>query len=157
MAEKVIDIPGVGPTAFPDSMSEQEINAAATRAYQDANPGKKQPPVKSWVDTAVNAIPSVMGTAGAITGGIGGTAFGLGFGGVPGAAGGAALGTATGEAAKQLINRARGAEVPATSGEAAADIAIPATIATPTNGTCIFQKMSRRLPALASRPRISRS
>ena len=129
MAEKVIDIPGVGPTAFPDSMSEQEINAAATRAYQDANPGKKQPPVKSWVDTAVNAIPSVMGTAGAITGGIGGTAYGLGFGGVPGAAGGAALGTATGEAAKQLINRARGAEVPATSGEAAADIAIPATIA----------------------------
>jgi len=129
MPEKVIDIPGVGPTAFPDSMSEQEINAAATRAYQEANPGKKQPPVKSWADTAVDALPAVAGVAGAALGGAGGTAFGMGFGGIPGAAGGAALGTGAGEAAKQLINRVRGAEAPSTSGEAAADIAVPAASA----------------------------
>jgi hypothetical protein len=69
MPDKVIDIPGVGPTAFPDSMSDQEINAAATRVYQDANPGKKQPPVTSWAGTSVpaaaisQALPSVANVA----------------------------------------------------------------------------------------------
>lgn len=126
MPDKVIDIPGIGPTAFPDSMSDAQINAAATRVYQDANPGKKQPPVKSWVDTAVNALPAIAGTAGAMIGGAGGTVLGVGVGGVPGAAGGAALGTAGGEAAKQLINRMRGADAPATMGEAASGIAVPA-------------------------------
>ncbi len=45
-----MDIPGVGVTAFPDSMTKAQINAAATRVYQDANPGKKQPPVTSWTE-----------------------------------------------------------------------------------------------------------
>ncbi len=57
MADKVIDIPGVGVVSFPESMSENEINAAATRAYQGANPDKKQPPVTSWAQTDAGAVP----------------------------------------------------------------------------------------------------
>lgn len=120
MADKTIDIPGVGPVDFPDSMSDAQMNAAATRLYQNANVGKKQPPVTSWTDRAVSALPAVGATAGGIIGGIGGTVAGMGVGGVPGAAGGAGLGGAAGEAAKQLINRARGsADAPQTSGDAA--------------------------------------
>lgn len=54
MPDKVIDIPGVGPTAFPDSMTEAQINAAATRVYQDSNPGKKQPPQSNWSAVAMS-------------------------------------------------------------------------------------------------------
>lgn len=81
---------------------------------------------RTWTDTAVDALPAALGTAGAVIGGVGGSAFGMGVGGVPGAAGGAALGTGAGEAAKQLINRLRGAEAPATAGDAALEIGIPA-------------------------------
>lgn len=63
MAEKVIDIPGVGPTAFPDSMSDAEVNAAATRVYQGANPSKKQPPVSNWVGAATAAAGAAMPAA----------------------------------------------------------------------------------------------
>lgn len=122
MPDKVIDIPGHGSIAFPDTMSDAQINAAATKLYQDANPTKKQPPVKSWVDTAVDWLPSVAGAAGGLIGGIGGTVGGAVVGGAPGAIGGAALGGAAGEAAKQLINRARGADVPPTATAAAAGI-----------------------------------
>lgn len=55
MADTQIDIPGVGPVAFPDSMSEAQINAAATRLYQNANVGKKQPPVTSWTSPGMDA------------------------------------------------------------------------------------------------------
>jgi hypothetical protein len=48
VADKTIDIPGIGPVDFPDSMSDAQMNAAATRLYQNANVGKKQPPVTSW-------------------------------------------------------------------------------------------------------------
>lgn len=123
MPDKVIDIPGHGQIAFPDSMSDAQINAAATKLYQDANPGKKQPPVRSWMDTAVDWLPAVGGAAGGLIGGIGGTVAGVGVGGVPGSIGGAALGGAAGEAAKQLVNRVRGAEAPSSSLEAAGDIA----------------------------------
>jgi hypothetical protein len=71
---------------------------------------------------AVDALPAVTGGAGGLIGGLGGTAFGFGFGGIPGGVGGAALGGAAGEAAKQLINRMRGVEAPATAGEAAMNI-----------------------------------
>lgn len=63
MPDKVIDIPDVGAIAFPDSMSDQEVNAAATRLYQQANPKKKQPPVTSWVDTASNIAGTALPTA----------------------------------------------------------------------------------------------
>lgn len=36
MPDTEIDIPGVGMVAFPDSMTEAQINAAATRLYQNA-------------------------------------------------------------------------------------------------------------------------
>lgn len=54
MSDQVIDIPGVGVTAFPDSMTEAQVNAAATRLYQQANPGKKQPPSSSWTTPTVS-------------------------------------------------------------------------------------------------------
>jgi hypothetical protein len=120
------------PNVFPADFTDAEISAALGAI--PASNAASVPKARTWVDTAVNAIPKVTGTAGAIIGGAGGTAFGLGFGGIPGAAGGAALGAGAGEAAKQLINRARGADAPATSGEAASQIAIPAAEAGVTTG-----------------------
>lgn len=79
-------------------------------------------PERTWTDTAVDALPAAGGFAGGLIGGIGGTAFGMGVGGVPGSLGGAAVGGAGGEAAKQLINRLRGKDAPATAGEAASEI-----------------------------------
>lgn len=79
---------------------------------------------RSYTDMAVDALPAVGGAVGGIVGGIGGTVAGMGVGGVPGAIGGATLGGGAGEAAKQLVNRARGVEVPATPLDAAKDIAI---------------------------------
>lgn len=73
-------------------------------------------------DAIVNALPSLAGAAGGIVGGIGGTVFGMGVGGVPGAIGGAALGGGAGEAAKELINRARGAPDVGTMTQAATNI-----------------------------------
>lgn len=43
----------MGPIAFPDYMTPMQVNAAATRLYQNANAGEKQPPVKNWTDQAV--------------------------------------------------------------------------------------------------------
>lgn len=109
---------------MPADATDAEISAFLG-AIPAAN-AAQAPKAKTWTDVAVNAIPAVAGAVGATIGGIGGSAFGMGVGGVPGAAGGAALGTAGGEALKQLVNRARGAEAPATMTEAATDIAIPA-------------------------------
>lgn len=78
---------------------------------------------RTWTDTAVDALPMAGGALGGIVGGIGGTAFGMGVGGVPGAVGGATLGGGAGEAARQLINRWRGADAPATPSDAALSIA----------------------------------
>lgn len=36
MADQIVNIPGVGDVAFPDSMSEQEITTAAGRLYQES-------------------------------------------------------------------------------------------------------------------------
>lgn len=80
--------------------------------------------VRTWTDTAVDALPAVGGAVGGIVGGLGGTAFGLGFGGVPGAIGGATFGGGTGEATRQLVQHWRGKEksAPQTDTEAALDI-----------------------------------
>lgn len=56
MADTQIDIPGVGMVAFPDSMTEAQINAASTRLYQNANVGKKQPPVTSWTGLTTTGV-----------------------------------------------------------------------------------------------------
>lgn len=109
---------------FPADATDAEISAALG-AIPAAN-AAQAPKAKTWTDLAVSALPAIAGTAGALIGGAGGTVLGVGVGGVPGAAGGAALGTAGGEAAKQLINRMRGADAPATMSEAASGIAVPA-------------------------------
>ncbi len=107
--DKVIDIPSLGSVAFPGSMSDDDINKAASKLYAESN--AKHPPVDpghSWVDTAVDWLPTAGGIAGGIVGGLGGTVAGMGVGGVPGAIGGAALGGAGGEGIKQTINAMRG-------------------------------------------------
>lgn len=119
MPDKIIEIPNVGRIAFPDSMTPDQINAAAAKLYAEKNPSHPPPdPKHSWVDTAVDWLPTVGGVAGGVIGGIGGTVGGMGVGGVPGAVGGATLGGAAGEAAKQLINDARGKPVPMMGGAA---------------------------------------
>lgn len=105
---------------FPDDATDQEISEAL--GTPPATPRGQHE--RTWTDTAVDALPAIGGTLGGVVGGIGGTAFGMGVGGVPGAVGGAALGGGAGEAAKQLINRARGAEAPTSATEAAGDIAL---------------------------------
>ncbi len=127
--DKVIDIPGHGQIAFPASMSDAQIEQAASRLYRQANP-KDAPAAqkKSWLSSAVDWLPTAGGAAGGIIGGIGGTAFGVGVGGVPGAVGGAAVGGATGEALKQLAHRAMGDTAPTSAGEAATDIGTQAAL-----------------------------
>lgn len=129
MPDKVIDIPGYGQVAFPDSMTPDEMNAAAAKLYKEKNPNHPPPdPKHSWVDTAVDWLPAVGGAAGGLIGAAGGTVAGFGVGGVPGAVGGAAVGGAAGEAAKQLINRVRGQGGPATPSKAAGAIATQGVI-----------------------------
>jgi hypothetical protein len=108
---------------FPADATDKEIGDALGGTQKtDANvrTSKSQ---NGWVDATAEWLPAIGGMIGGITGGIGGTAFGMGVGGVPGGVGGATLGAAAGEAGKQLLNRARGAGGPATSGEAAKRIA----------------------------------
>lgn len=103
------------------------IGADVSHLMNDLSAPSKLGPItprRTWTDTAVDALPAVGGTVGGIVGGIGGTVAGLGVGGVPGGIGGAALGGAAGEAARQLVNRARGKDAPATMTEAAKDIGI---------------------------------
>lgn len=104
--DKVIDIPNVGQVAFPGSMSDADINTAAAKLYQEKNPSHPAPdPKHSWIDTAVDWLP----TAGGIVGGLAGSA-----GGPVGAMVGATAGGAAGQGLKQKINEARGAVPPAT-------------------------------------------
>jgi len=121
MPDKIIKIPGVGDVAFPESMSDQDIDTAASRLYREANP-TQQVPVKSWAETAVDWLPAAGATAGGLLGGAGGTVFGLGVGGIPGAVGGAAVGGAGGEAFRQLLRRSMGLSAPMSPLEAATAI-----------------------------------
>jgi hypothetical protein len=100
----------------------------ARKGQKPSTPTAPTPPERSWTDAAVGALPAVGGALGGIVGGIGGTVGGFGVGGVPGAVGGAAIGGAGGEAAKQLINRMRGAEAPATPLQAASGIGREAAV-----------------------------
>lgn len=122
--DKVIDIPGVGPVAFPSTMAPADIETAAGRLHRQANPTAKPAEApKSWLSTAVDWLPSIGGLAGGVIGGAGGTAFGMGFGGVPGAVGGSALGGAAGEALRQSAHRLMGDNAPDSPIGAASDIA----------------------------------
>lgn len=108
--------------------SEQDILGALGGSRPAPTAAAKPDEGRSWADTAVDALPAIGGAAGGIIGGLGGAAFGMGFGGVPGSIGGATLGGGAGEAAKQLINRARGENAPATSTAAARGIGTQAAI-----------------------------
>ncbi len=118
--------------SFPDDATDAEISAVLNAI--PATNTAQSPKARTWTDMAVDALPAAGAAVGGTVGGIGGTAFGMGFGGVPGAAAGAGLGGATGEAAKQLLNRLRGADAPATSGEAAAAIGKQGAIDAATTG-----------------------
>lgn len=106
----------------PTTQQLEQIFKQAGVLDAPAAPARPEP-ARTWTDTAVDAIPTAAAGVGGLIGGAGGTAFGLGFGGVPGAVGGAALGGAAGESARQLINRVRGKEAPATPVDAASAIA----------------------------------
>lgn len=89
-----VDIPGVGVVEFPDSMSSDEVNAAAAKLYQDHQPKPSdsealglaalRPATSLVTDMATNpAFPKATATAGRIIGGLapvigGGSKYGLG-------------------------------------------------------------------------------
>lgn len=115
MPDKVIDIPGYGQVAFPDSMSDADINAAAGKLYREKNPNHPPPdPKHSWIDTAVDWLPTIGGAAGGLIGATGGPVTGI---------AGAALGGAAGEAIKGSIQEMRGQRPPQTLAQNAMDVA----------------------------------
>lgn len=118
MPDQYVKLPDGSYAQFPDSMSDAEIQTALVKngLVKPSPPAVRQ---ETLVDKAVDLLPVAGAGLGGFLGGAGGTAFGFGFGGVPGAVGGATLGGAAGEAGKELINRFRGVETPATSAEAA--------------------------------------
>lgn len=101
MPPQQVDIPGVGRVEFPDTMSADDVTAAAKRLHDQANP-----PKRTWVDTAVDALP--------IVGGAVGGALGSELG--PGAIVTAGIGGAAGERLKEYANALRGkADLPSTT------------------------------------------
>jgi len=109
---------------FPYDMTEAQISAEVAKLVGPTPKPAPAAPERTWTDTAVDLLPAAGGTLGGIVGGIGGTVAGMGVGGAPGAIGGATLGGGAGEAARQLVNRIRGKEAPATPLEAAKGIAL---------------------------------
>lgn len=87
MADKVVAIPGVGNVAFPDTMSDRDIELAAAGLSQQASDGA---PTGSMLGRVTRAIPAIGGLVGGLAGGI------------PGAA----LGGAAGEGYRQLVQHA---------------------------------------------------
>lgn len=61
MNETIVEIPGIGPVAFPATMSEQEINTAAQRLYnesqQQAQPTPTQPVAQPVAQPTPQAAP----------------------------------------------------------------------------------------------------
>lgn len=110
---------------FPDDATDDEISAALDRRQA---PAPNAPRQRTWTDTAVDALPAVGGAVGGAIGAIGGAVGGFGVGGVPGGIGGAMVGGAAGESARQLVNRARGADTPSTPGQAAAGIGVQGAV-----------------------------
>jgi hypothetical protein len=106
---------------FPDEATPKQIQTAMESIYQQGP--SLMAPQQSLTDTLTGLLPAAGGTVGGLVGGMGGTVGGFGVGGAPGAIGGATLGGGLGEAIKQLIDRARGIQSPATMTGAAKDIA----------------------------------
>ena len=109
MPDKVVDIPGLGAVAFPDSMSEEEIATQAAKLYQrpptsTPTPSLSQRAYEFGSKTLPEAIQGIGHAATALLptlGGVAGAAVGCGVHGVSvrwrsrrGAAAGAAAGAA---------------------------------------------------------------
>lgn len=115
MPDKVIDIPGYGQVAFPDTMSDADVNAAAAKLYREKNPNHPPPdPTHSWIDTAVDWLPTAAGAAGGLIGSVGGPLTAI---------GGAALGGAAGEAVRGSIEEMRGTRTPQSLTKNVTDVA----------------------------------
>lgn len=54
MEDKIIEIPGIGQVAFPSSMSDQEINIAAKKLYEESGAGKPLTPREVATGAIVN-------------------------------------------------------------------------------------------------------
>lgn len=118
-AERVISIDGVQ-HRFPADATDAEISEALEAPPVRAR-GPKPP--RTWTDVAVDALPMIGGSVGGVLGAMTGIPT-LGLTAAPAAITGASLLGAGGEAAKQLINRYRGAEAPETPLDAAKDIGV---------------------------------
>jgi hypothetical protein len=75
----IIDIPNVGQVEFPDSMTEEEINAAARRLYQESQPKEGTTPVRAAQMLTRGMAAPVAGAAlgGAVGGPVGALAGSL--------------------------------------------------------------------------------
>lgn len=70
MPDRIVEIPGVGEVAFPDSMSPEDMNLAAQRLYKDAQRQTKAPePPMSIVDRVASLLPTAGGVIGGLAGG----------------------------------------------------------------------------------------
>ncbi len=121
--DKVIDIPGYGTVAFPASMGEGAINAAAAKLYREANPQEAPgSSVKKWVSKAVDWLPTAGGAVGGLMGGAMGAPAG-GIGAIPGAVAGATLGGAAGASVAGMAHHMLGDKPDPTNSEAMRDVA----------------------------------
>jgi hypothetical protein len=69
MEDQIIEIPNVGPVSFPKTMSQDEINSAAKRLYEEANAPQKGGLQRTAEIAARGALPTAsMTTAGALMG-----------------------------------------------------------------------------------------
>ncbi len=88
MPDHIIEIPGVGNIAFPETMSPEQVNAAAAKLYQEkqgalgitatrADPNAFNPPrFTESLQKATGVGPAVGSTVGAMVGGVPGAAIG---------------------------------------------------------------------------------
>lgn len=56
MPDTIVEIPGVGPVSFPDSMSSDEMNAAAAKLYQQGQQKTAAPAPAAPVDTPASLL-----------------------------------------------------------------------------------------------------
>ena len=121
MADKsrIVNTPD-GPQAFPPDATDAEISEVLNAVPASKVP-PKMPHARTWTDIAVDALPVVGGAVGGVLGAASGIPT-LGLTSLPAAAAGATMLGAGGEAAKQLINRYRGAEAPTSATDAALEI-----------------------------------
>ena len=114
-----VDIPGVGAVNFPDTMKPEEIDAAAKRLHDEANPPESLG--RRVGRAALDTLPGI----GGIVGGVLSTPETLGAGTIPGAA----IGVGAGQGLRDLIGHYTGLDAPTTPVEKAGNIAKETAIA----------------------------